>query len=84
MNDSPQDAQRLARLLNPAWAKINLIPFNPFAGTAFSRPEDAVIERFMEILHYQRYVTIIRDSKGRDISAACGQLRVRATESPNQ
>ncbi len=84
VNDSPQDARRLTRLLNPAWAKINLIPFNPFPGSAFSRPEDAVIEQFMEILHHQRYITVIRESKGGEISAACGQLRVRTMASPNK
>ena len=81
VNDSPRDAERLARLLNPAWAKINLIPFNAFEGISFAQPDDAVVERFTGILQNQRYVTIVRDSKGQDISAACGQLRVRAAES---
>jgi len=84
VNDSPHDAERLARLLSPAWAKINLIPFNAFEGSSYSRPEEAVIERFLEILHNRRYITIIRDSKGQDISAACGQLRVRVAGSQEQ
>jgi 23S rRNA (adenine2503-C2)-methyltransferase len=81
VNDSLRDAERLARLLNPAWAKINLIPFNAFEGINFTQPDDAVVERVTRILQNQRYVTIVRDSKGQDISAACGQLRVRAAES---
>jgi 23S rRNA (adenine2503-C2)-methyltransferase len=81
VNDSPDDADRLTRLLNPSWAKINLIPFNEFPESRFSRPAEAVIKRFMEILHQRQYVTIIRASKGREISAACGQLRVRNAES---
>ncbi|RTZ98019.1 MAG: 23S rRNA (adenine(2503)-C(2))-methyltransferase RlmN [Deltaproteobacteria bacterium] len=84
INDSPDDAERLARLLNPSWAKINLIPFNEFPESRFLRPAAAVIERFMDILHQRQYVTIIRASKGRDISAACGQLRVRVAESQDQ
>jgi 23S rRNA (adenine2503-C2)-methyltransferase len=78
VNDSPDDAHRLTRMLNPSWAKINLIPFNEFSGSPYFRPEASVIKQFMDILHQQRYVTIIRASKGQDISAACGQLRVRA------
>lgn len=77
VNDSPQDAERLGRMLSPAWAKINLIPFNPFEGSVFSRPEDAAIDRFMAILQRRQFVVIVRHSKGPDISAACGQLRVR-------
>jgi len=84
INDSPDDAERLARLLNPSWAKINLIPFNEFPESRFLRPAAAVIKRFMDILHQRQYVTIIRASKGRDISAACGQLRVRIAESQDQ
>lgn len=78
VNDSVEDAQRLGRLLRPSWAKINLIPFNPFDLSGYSRPENAVIDRFMEILHRRQFITIVRHSKGPDISAACGQLRVRA------
>ena len=84
VNDSPHDAERLTRLLSPAWAKINLIPFNAFEGSSYSRPEEAVIEQFLEILHGRRYITIVRDSKGQDVSAACGQLRVHAAGLPDQ
>jgi 23S rRNA (adenine2503-C2)-methyltransferase len=77
INDAAQDAKRLAKLLRPIKAKINLIPFNPHAGCDFERPEDATVQDFWEILHKNRYTTVIRHSKGQDISAACGQLRAR-------
>ena len=67
-------ARALARLLRGLPCKINLIPFNAFEGISFAQPDDAVVERFTGILQNQRYVTIVRDSKGQDISAACGQL----------
>jgi len=77
VNDSPQDAKRLARLLRPIRAKINLIPFNNFEGSDFKRPEESVIQNFREVLHKSDYTAIIRHSKGQDISAACGQLRAK-------
>ena len=69
-----KDAERLARLLRPLKAKVNLIPFNEFEGSAYSSPEDYIIEKFQEILLKHHYTVVIRQSKGRDISAACGQL----------
>jgi 23S rRNA (adenine2503-C2)-methyltransferase len=74
INDSEKDAKRLAKLLRPIKAKINLIPFNAFEGSDFKRPEDSVINNFKEILNKNNYTAIIRHSKGQDISAACGQL----------
>ncbi|UCG81676.1 MAG: 23S rRNA (adenine(2503)-C(2))-methyltransferase RlmN, partial [Desulfobacterales bacterium] len=74
VNDAPQDAERLAKLLGPLRAKINLIPFNPFEGTEFKTPEEGVILAFQEILLNRHYTAIIRHSKGGDICAACGQL----------
>ncbi len=74
INDSKQDAERLAGLLRPIQAKINLIPFNTYQGCEFERPDESVINDFKEILTQKHYTTIIRDSKGQDISAACGQL----------
>jgi len=56
---------------------VNLIPFNPFPGSAFERPEDAAVRRFQKILLDHRYIVPVRESRGRDISAACGQLRER-------
>jgi len=75
VNDSIKDAKRLVKLLRPIRAKINLIPFNAYEGSEFSRPEESVILSFKEILNKNDYTAIIRHSKGQDISAACGQLR---------
>jgi 23S rRNA (adenine2503-C2)-methyltransferase len=77
VNDSAEDARRLARLLKDMRGKVNLIPFNPFPGSEFSRPSDAAILRFQKILLDRKFITPIRESRGRDISAACGQLRER-------
>lgn len=76
INDSEKDAYRLAKLLRSARAKINLIPFNPYEGSEFERPDESVIHRFQKILLNKNYTAIIRRSKGQDISAACGQLGV--------
>ncbi|MDZ7582296.1 MAG: 23S rRNA (adenine(2503)-C(2))-methyltransferase RlmN [Deltaproteobacteria bacterium] len=74
VNDSESEARRLAALLRPIRAKINLIPFNPHSASEFERPEEGVIERFQQILLDKNYTVIVRRSKGTDISAACGQL----------
>lgn len=75
VNDSPQDALRLAKLLRPIKAKINLIPFNEHSGSRFQRPDEKTILAFQDILVSHHYTAMIRNSKGQDISAACGQLR---------
>jgi len=75
VNDSEQHAYELAKLLETVKAKINLIPFNEFPGSEFERPDDTVIQKFLQILLDSGYTAIIRKSKGQDISAACGQLR---------
>ncbi|RJQ57741.1 MAG: 23S rRNA (adenine(2503)-C(2))-methyltransferase RlmN [Desulfobacteraceae bacterium] len=80
VNDSEQDAERLSKLLRPDWAKVNLIPFNEFEACGFRRPEEPVIQRFHEVLLERRFTTVIRQSKGRDISAACGQLSANREE----
>lgn len=77
INDSEADARRLAALLHPVRAKINLIPFNTHEGSEFNRPDESVILRFQQILHDKSYTCVIRRSKGQDISAACGQLRAK-------
>ncbi len=79
INDTPADALRLADLLQPIRSKINLIPFNEHAGSRFRRPPEDTILAFQKILVDRRYTVIIRHSKGREISAACGQLRARPT-----
>jgi len=75
VNDSADDARRLAKLLRPIRSKINLIPFNAHEGYEYERPDEAVIARFQGILIDKHYTVMIRQSKGQDISAACGQLR---------
>jgi len=77
VNDGVEDAHRLAKLLRPIKAKINLIPFNEHEGCDFQRPEESVILKFQDILANNNFTAMIRYSKGGDISAACGQLRAR-------
>ena len=75
VNDSPEAAVRLARLLRGVRAKVNLIPFNDWEGAAFSRPPIARILAFQAALLDAGITTTVRWSKGEDIGAACGQLR---------
>ncbi len=75
VNDSPEDAVRVAKLLKGIRCKINLIPFNEFPGAPYKRPSDESVLRFQEILTNHNYSVFIRKSRGRDILAACGQLR---------
>jgi 23S rRNA (adenine2503-C2)-methyltransferase len=77
INDSIENANQLAKLLKPVKAKINLIPFNEHPASAFKRPKELVILKFQEVLHQKGYTSIIRRSKGQDISAACGQLSAK-------
>jgi 23S rRNA (adenine2503-C2)-methyltransferase len=74
VNDSEQDARRLARLLTDRPAKVNLIPFNAFPGSDFRRSEPGDVDRFREILLKSDIMTITRKTRGADIAAACGQL----------
>ncbi|RJQ38525.1 MAG: 23S rRNA (adenine(2503)-C(2))-methyltransferase RlmN [Nitrospiraceae bacterium] len=75
VNDSLADAKRLVTLLRGIPSKVNLIPFNPFAGSKFKRPSDERVLAFQEILIGGKIFTFIRKSKGQDILAACGQLK---------
>ena len=75
LNDSLSDAKRLSTLLKGISSKVNLIPFNPFAGSSFKRPSDERVLAFQEILVRGKIYTFIRKSKGQDILAACGQLK---------
>jgi len=79
VNDTLDDALRLAKLLRGMKSKVNLIPFNPFPGSGFDRPDDAAVRRFQRVLLDHKYIVPIRESRGRDISAACGQLREQNT-----
>jgi len=83
VNDSIKDAKRLAKLLRPVKAKINLIPFNEHPGSDFSRPDEEEILAFQDVLANKNYTAIIRYSKGTDISAACGQLSAKKMNSGN-
>ena len=74
VNDSPQQARELVRLLADVPSKINLIPFNPFPNTRYTRSSDAAIDRFRDILIKAGFTTITRRTRGDDIDAACGQL----------
>jgi 23S rRNA (adenine2503-C2)-methyltransferase len=75
VNDSLADARELVRLLAGIPAKINLIPFNPWPGNAYECSDWGQIERFAEIVNAAGYASPIRTPRGRDILAACGQLK---------
>jgi len=75
INDSIQDAKRMVKLLTGIPSKINLIPLNEAPGIPYRRPSDAQVREFQEILMTGGLTAIVRSSKGRDISAACGQLQ---------
>ena len=80
-NDSPEDARMLAKLIGSLRAKVNAIPFNEDANLPkwMKRPSDREIDRFVETLVDYGVRTTVRRSKGRDIAAACGQLRGKET-----
>ncbi|MBW1718839.1 MAG: 23S rRNA (adenine(2503)-C(2))-methyltransferase RlmN [Deltaproteobacteria bacterium] len=74
VNDSVEQAISLAKLLKGISSKINLIPYNESSDIPFKRPVHEQVLAFQQVLREANYTTIIRKSKGRDISAACGQL----------
>jgi 23S rRNA (adenine2503-C2)-methyltransferase len=80
INDSPKDAETLARLLKKIRCKINLILFNEFPGSLFKAPSQEAVHTFQQILLNHHYTSIIRASKGSDILAACGQLSGQVEE----
>ncbi|MEX0851890.1 MAG: 23S rRNA (adenine(2503)-C(2))-methyltransferase RlmN [Bauldia sp.] len=75
VNDSLADARQLVRLLAGIPAKINLIPFNPWPGSGYECSDWDQIERFAEVVNRAGYASPIRTPRGRDILAACGQLK---------
>jgi 23S rRNA (adenine2503-C2)-methyltransferase len=75
INDSDADARELVRLLAGIPAKINLIPFNPWPGTNYDCSSSARIEKFADIVNNAGYASPVRTPRGRDIFAACGQLK---------
>ncbi|MDT0619151.1 23S rRNA (adenine(2503)-C(2))-methyltransferase RlmN [Salinisphaera sp. P385] len=74
VNDQPAHADALIRLLGQRAAKVNLIPFNPFEGSGYSRPVERDIRAFQDRLHNHGLRTTVRRTRGDDIDAACGQL----------
>ena len=83
VNDQPQHARELVRLMREFErrvqmkdaAKVNLIPFNPFPGTRFERPDDETIRGFQKLLNNAGMIAPVRRTRGDDIDAACGQLK---------
>jgi 23S rRNA (adenine2503-C2)-methyltransferase len=75
VNDSPGDARELVRLLRGIPAKVNLIPFNPWPGAVYECSSEAAIKAFSDIVFAAGYSAPVRTPRGRDILAACGQLK---------
>jgi 23S rRNA (adenine2503-C2)-methyltransferase len=80
VNDTPQHAKELVRILQGVPAKVNLIPFNPFPQTRYSRSAPEVIDRFRDLLLRSGLHTVTRKTRGDDIDAACGQLAGRVAD----
>ncbi|MEC8203531.1 MAG: 23S rRNA (adenine(2503)-C(2))-methyltransferase RlmN [Pseudomonadota bacterium] len=88
VNDSEADARELCRLIKGIPAKVNMIPFNPWPGSAFECSSPEAIKKFARAVEKAGYVATVRTPRGRDILAACGQLkteseRLRKSERPN-
>ncbi len=77
VNDNAPDASRLASIANRLNAKVNIIPFNPVEGTEFTSPSDPKINDFTGVLARSNVTVMVRRSKGKSVSAACGQLRIK-------
>jgi len=75
VNDTPADARELVRLIRGIPAKVNLIPFNPWPGAPYECSTDADIAAFADIVNRAGYSSPVRTPRGRDILAACGQLK---------
>ncbi len=75
INDSPADARALVRLIRGIPAKVNLIPFNPWPGAPYECSTEAAIRAFAAIVNAAGYASPVRSPRGRDIMAACGQLK---------
>ena len=79
INDSDEDAKRLVDLSEGLPCMVNLLLFNPYPGCAFERPEEERLSVFRDILVQAGRIAVVRKSKGREITAACGQLRATST-----
>ena len=84
VNDSPADAKELVRLIAGIPAKVNLIPFNPWPGAPFECSEPEAIEAFATIVNRAGYSAPVRTPRGRDILAACGQLKSASVRARGQ
>ena len=80
VNDRPEDAKNLKRLLHGLPVRVNLIPWNPFQGPGFDRPEESAVRHFQQTLKGAGFPVTVRVTKGLDIDAACGQLGERSPE----
>ena len=79
VNDSVEDGRRLVRLLRGLRCKVNLIPLNPHVDSDLQRPSDSAVLAFQKVLVDNNVTALIRESKGQDILAACGQLRSKSS-----
>jgi len=82
VNDSQADARELVRLIAGIPAKVNLIPFNPWPGSPFETSSNSAIDRFARIGMGAGFASPVRSPRGRDILAACGQLRTESGRDP--
>ena len=80
VNDSKENAEKLAALVKGIPVKVNLIPFNPYPDAEFEKPSRKKVEEFQRVLWNKNIAAFIRDSRGEDISAACGMLRTKAKQ----
>lgn len=84
VNDKPEQARELARLVADLPCKVNLIPFNPYPGAPYTRSTPERIARFQGILRKAKVLTTVRKTRGDDIDAACGQLVGRVNNRQRQ
>ncbi|MDQ6984661.1 MAG: 23S rRNA (adenine(2503)-C(2))-methyltransferase RlmN [Ghiorsea sp.] len=80
INDSLDDAKRLRDIALSLGSTVNILPFNPFMGSRFERPSDEVVDMFRHFLNDAGVVAVVRISKGREIFAACGQLKTEVNQ----
>jgi len=83
VNDNLESAKKLVKLLDGIPSKVNLIYFNPYPGSPFKRPDEETMKKFQRYLLDRGITCTIRQSKGIDISAACGQLREKELKEKN-
>lgn len=82
VNDAEEDAHRLQELLSGLPCMINLLLFNPFPGAAYERPDEERVYAFRNLLLKLGFVAVVRNSRGQDIHAACGQLKAASGKQP--